>query len=475
VSRLKLLPGFLKHRFGESVNICYYKKLDVNLLQVVGLHREDKKSSITAIFDSIFDKLNPKLKSLVFRLVVHRHPFNFEAARSLSIIDNNEIITEEEFEQLSQHSLLQMISKRDKENNLLYTFQPLVKYCIEEKMLEAQSQDAHRSAIIYYSNICIDRKQWMNMNDIYEYLEIFYHYSQLGEYQKACEIILFCDSFLDLYGYSNLLAEYYKVLDLSLISNIRFDTSEMLLKMGNAYKATRSFEKAVDSYAKSLQKSVDNKNIQIQCRVLNSLASICHDPDVADSMHKSTWGILETYYKTSQNLPEVYKSFELMKCDLANQYFEILIAMSPTQEIKSKILISLGNARYLQNKYDDCIDFYEESLDLASEFFQQREASISLGNLGNAYFRKRKFDVSIKYHNQRLKLSQEIGDIKGEINSLFMLSILFFIKFKPRKGIRQLSRLIDILNETQIANNSLPLPKWLRIFFSNSSRSESNV
>jgi tetratricopeptide (TPR) repeat protein len=478
---INFIVGLLKNRFGESADIYYYKRLNINLSQVVGSHREDKKSSVTAIFDNVFNNLNPKLKALVFLLVVHRHPFTFEASRSLSAANNNEILTEEEFEQLSQYSLLQVTSELDREYNHFYTFQPLVKYCIAEKISEVQLQDAHKFAIIYYNNMCMDRKEWKSTNDIFEYLEKFYHYRQIREYQKACETILICDDFLDLHGYSNLLAEYYKDLyfDLSLISDIRFDTSEILLKMGNAYKAIKDFEKAVAYYTTSLQKSIANKNIQIQYRVLNSLASICHDPDIKDSINESIWKILENYFKISHDLPKIYNSSKLMKGDLANKYFELLIKISPDQAIKSKILISLGNTRYLQNRYDKCIDFYEKSLNISSESFQQRETSSSLGNLGNAYFREKEFDLSIKYHNSRLKISQEIGDIKGEINSLFALSILFFIKLKPFKGINCIFRLIDILNETQIPNDSLPLPKWFRIFISkislSSSKSEAEI
>jgi tetratricopeptide (TPR) repeat protein len=468
----------LKSRFGESVDICCYNKLDVNLLQVIGLHRGNKESSLTVIFNDIFNELNPKLKTLVFQLIVYRNPFNFELAHSLFITNNNETLTKEEFDQLSQYSLLQIMSERDRKHDHLYAFQPLIKLCIEGKMSELQKRHAHKLAVNYYTRMCTAQEEWRSTNDILGNLEIFYHHCELKEYGKACSTIFLCDSFLDLHGCNYRLAECYDVLycNLSLTSDIRFDMSKILLKMGNAYRSIKYFEKAVDSYEKSLKISIDNRvsidNENIQYRVLNGLASICHEPESPD-LYESIWKILENYYKVLHKCPEVYKSSKSMKSDLAYKYFEILIKRPPTQDIKSKILISLGNIRYLQNRYEECINFYEESFAIASDSLQQREMSNSLGNIGNAYFRKRKFNQSIDKHTNRLDLSHNIGDIKGEINSLFALGILCFIKFEFSQGFSYLSRLVNILNEAQIPNDELPLPKWFRLIFRRTSLSSS--
>jgi tetratricopeptide (TPR) repeat protein len=458
---MNFIIRLMKNQFGESVNISRYKELDVNLLQITGTHKEEKEISLITIFDSIFNELSLKLKSLLINLSVHRHPFDFELAHSLSFVGNNEGLSEKEFEQLFQYSLLQELSDQEKKHK--YSFQPLVKCCLEERISKKQLRNAHRIAASYYEDKCITQKEWRCTKDIFEYLEAFYHYFQLREYEKACNIIFLCDIFLDSRGYNYFLVKYYNNLysELSVISDTTIDTSEILLKMGNAYRSIRNFEKAIDSYHQSFQES--KNNIQIQCLVLNGIALMCHEPDITDSICESIWKILETSCRADQYTPKIYKDFKLMKNDFANKYFKILLDISVAKEIKSKILISLGNAKYLQKEYNSCIEFYEKSLAILDESINQRDKSNLLGNIGNAYFQIWNFDMSIKNHKDRLNLSQDLGDEKGEINSLFTLCILFFLKFKLSRVVDYLYRLIDVVSKTQIPNDSLPLPKWFRL------------
>jgi len=437
---IRFVAALLKNIYGDDVDIISWKSKELNLIATIGLHRENKESNVYSIFTDVFEQLSPKLQDILLNVSVYRHSFNFEQAKATF---PDEILLTEEFAQLPQYCLLQELSERDSEHNRLYNFQPLIKYCIKHKISDLQLQNAHNLAIKYYQQKCKPQDAWKENSDIFEYLEIFYHYCQLKNYKKAWETIQFCDNFLDLRGYNNTLVRYYDELSVQ-ISDLDevFDSSEFLLKSGNAHKAIGSFESAISYYQKYLKSS---NSEYVQCRGFNCLGSIyteLSDYSTARTYLNSTLKILNDVRKKH---PKNFIENSENRAD---------------KEIESRALTNLGNIKYLQRDYYGCIKLYEKSLSIAKSIFKRREMANIFGNLGNAYLQTRNYKKSIKSHVKRLKLSQSIGDIKGEINSLFALSILCILQLNFRRGIYLFSKLISILHDIDIPPDALPLPKW---------------
>jgi tetratricopeptide (TPR) repeat protein len=448
---IKIVATFLKNRYGNDVNIRFWKKHEINLLTTIGLHRGDQEANINTIFTEVFEQLSPQLQNLLLNISVYRHSFNFEQAKAL--LPEQTLSEEKEFVQLTQYCLLQELYKRDNNYHRLYNFQPLIRYCVEQKISESQLFDAHQLAINYYQRKCKTQNEWQNENDIFEYLEIFYHHYQLKQHKQAWKTIKLCDEFLELRGYSNLLVENYTNFynQLSKESDIDFDTSEILLKMGNAYRSIGDFDKAIGFYEKSHKESIDNKNIEIQCRSLLGFGSTYAESRKYELANK--------YLEESSHILQFLQQIESKQIE--SKQIE-------SKQIESKILINSGNIKYLQGDYNKCIKCYEQSLSIVESIniaiLKHREMSNVLGNLGNAYFQIRDYKRSREKHNHRLELSHNIGDLKGEINSLFALSILSVIYLNFFDGFDLFYKMIDILHETEIPIDSLALPKWFSKF-----------
>ncbi|MGB5595048.1 MAG: tetratricopeptide repeat protein, partial [Crocosphaera sp.] len=98
-------------------------------------------------------------------------------------------------------------------------------------------------------------KPWTNRDEIQGYLEIFYHYYQLGEYDKAFDILRHIDGFMTLQGYYNLQVEYYSDLvrvyeEIGDKSNWKYYAS--LASLGNAYNSLGQYQQAIQYHQQSL-------------------------------------------------------------------------------------------------------------------------------------------------------------------------------------------------------------------------------
>ncbi len=80
-----------------------------------------------------------------------------------------------------------------------FSFQPVV---LEYLRYKASDQtEAHRQAINYYDQLKAKEESWKTIDDLKEYLEIFYHLCQLGEFDFAFYTIIPFDEFLMLHSY----------------------------------------------------------------------------------------------------------------------------------------------------------------------------------------------------------------------------------------------------------------------------------
>ncbi|MFM6282412.1 MAG: transcriptional regulator, partial [Dolichospermum sp.] len=108
---------------------------------------------------------------------------------------NSETEIEPELRNLVRRSFL---SEKLIDDGRWFEFQPVV---LEYVRYKAGNQtETHQQAINYYHSIA-QESGWQTKDDIKEYLEIFYHFYQLQDYDSAFDTIRHCDDFLTLRGY----------------------------------------------------------------------------------------------------------------------------------------------------------------------------------------------------------------------------------------------------------------------------------
>ena len=85
----------------------------------------------------------------------------------------------------------------------------------------------------------------------------------------------------------------------------------------------------------------------------------------------------------------------------------------------------MGVAYYSLGQYERAIDFYEQSLAIASEIAYLAGEGRALGNLGLAYNDLGQYERAINFHEQSLVLFREIGDRAGEGRALGNLGLAY--------------------------------------------------
>ncbi|WP_138506162.1 tetratricopeptide repeat protein, partial [Nostoc sp. PA-18-2419] len=191
---LKLVAGLLKAEEGEAADISV---LQQDIFQILGLHRDDPQASIAKILDASLGRLEARLKTWLQDLSVYRLPFDCSAAMAMSG-DNptNEREVELQLRQLAKRSLLQ---EKKQQGVWKFSFQPLIQSYLQKFCSPA----AHQYAIAYYEQHRKPELTTDKLDEVAEYLEIFHHHCELGEYLQAFASVFYpennrddCDEFL---------------------------------------------------------------------------------------------------------------------------------------------------------------------------------------------------------------------------------------------------------------------------------------
>ena len=363
-----------------------------------GLHRDKQDACLLWILQQHFGRLTEIQASFLFNLSVYRQPFDYQAAarmlasdgevaaitiqRLLSELFNRSLLLKTQDITVAQYGktsppapLLQGEGSKSSppslqgkgagglgfsKNRYKYQYQPLVQQYVQKKATDLSV--AHQKAIDYY---LLNKKAhpWQTLDDVTEYLEIFYHYCELKQYAQAFDTIRdsssydkCCDNFLNLGGYNAIRVQLYSQLVQEWEPNQenQWKFSASLTSLGNAYDSLGEYQQAIDYYQQSL----------VIAQEIGDRSGIA----------------------TSFN--------------------------------------NLGNAYYSLGEYNKAIDYYQQSLVIAQEIGDRSGIATSFNNLGNAYYSLGEYNKAIDYYQQSLVIAQEIGDRRGEANSWFNLAIV---------------------------------------------------
>ncbi|WGV24744.1 tetratricopeptide repeat protein [Halotia branconii] len=415
---LRLVADLLKEEYPQDPNLSRLADLGLGNLrqlltdsQVVGIHRRENVGMVL-VLDASFNRLNELQKALLLNISVYRGAVDSAAAVAV-LPGNAEPEIEGELRNLVKRSLLveKLNGKRQ------FEFQPVV---LEYVRYQAGDQiEAHQRAIYYYL-LNVKQKPWQTKEDIKEYLEIFYHWYQLQDYDSAFDSIWICDDFLTLRGYYIDQVELYGQL-VSKWAEIgdreNWNYRAVLTSLGIAYDSLGEYQRAIDFHQQSLEisREIGDRN-----------------------------GI----GKSLNNLGNAYDSLgEYQRAiDFHQQSLEISREIGDRNGI-GKSLNNLGNAYYSVGEYQRAIDFHQQSLEILREIGDRNGIGNSLGNLGNAYDSLGEYQRAIEFLQQSLEILREIGDRNGIGNSLIGLGNAYLYQGEYQRGIEFYQQSLEILRE----------------------------
>jgi tetratricopeptide (TPR) repeat protein len=392
---LKFVADLLIEEYPQDPNLKRLENLGLGNLQqlltdkkVVGQHRLENVGMVL-VLDASFERLNELQKSLLQNISVYRGVVNAKAAMAVCL-GSSETEIERELRNLVKRSFL---SEKLIDDGRWFEFQPVVLEYVRYKA--GDQTEAHQQAINYYQSIA-KQQPWYTKDDIQEYLEIFYHFYQLADYDSVFEAIWHCDDFLTLRGYYANRVELYGQL-VSKWSEIddkqNWNYRASLISLGNAYYSLGQYERAIAFYQQSLDIKKEIGDIQGESISLNNLGN--------------------SYYSLGQYERAI--AFYQQSLDIKKEIGDI--------QGESISLNNLGNSYYFLGQYERAIAFYQQSLDIKKEIGDIRGESSSLGNLGNAYYFLGQCQRAIAFYQQSLDIKKEIGDIRGEANAWFNLGL----------------------------------------------------
>ena len=218
--------------------------------QVVGSHRQETVG-IALVLDASFQRLSQRQQELFTKTSIYRREFDSPAAKA--VMDNYpEIALSEITADLRELQRRSLLEEKEENRQRIFSFQPLVWEYAQYKA--GDQRELHQKAIAYYLST-IKTKPWQTLKDVTEYLEIFYHWSQLKVYDSAFDILRAIYDFLTLGGYYQNLADYY--LELVTVyqqqeeqTNWKYTAS--LTSLGNVYYSLGEYQKAIEFHQQSL-------------------------------------------------------------------------------------------------------------------------------------------------------------------------------------------------------------------------------
>ncbi len=424
---LRLVAGLLNGEIGAGATIGDLATLgiaDIGELmgRLQGFHRQEAVQ-LVAVLDASFNRLSEKLQKVLLSLVVLRWGFDGVTATAIS----GETVTDKELRELGKRGFLAS------ETRGIYTFLPLILEYLKYRVGDLTG--VHLKAIEFYQSRFKSRDQWRTVEDVREYLEVFYHWCELGEYKAAFDVIQdesysdnCLDNFLDLSGNNQLRTELYQELVEHLTDKQDWRYTASLTSLGNAYYPLGRCEDAISYYQQSLEIQPEIRNRLWVANSLNGLG-IAYDSlgryEEAISYHQQSLEIQREIgnrggvANSLNGLGNAYKNL--------GRYEEAISHHQQCLEIKREIgdrggvaasLNGLGNAYNSLGRYEEAISCYQQSLEIQREIGDRDGIAASLCNLGNAYNSLGRNEEAISYYQQSLEIQPEIRNRRWEANSL---------------------------------------------------------
>ncbi|MCE2699723.1 MAG: tetratricopeptide repeat protein [Nostocales cyanobacterium LE14-WE4] len=442
---LRFVADLLKEEYPQDPHLKRLESLGLgNLRQlltdakVVGQHRLENVGMVL-VLDASFERLSELQKSLLLNISVYRGVVNAKAAMAVCL-GSSETEIERELRNLVKRSFL---SEKLIDDGRWFEFQPVVLEYVRYKA--GDQTEAHQKAINYYQSIA-KQKPWQTKDDIQEYLEIFYHFYQLQDYESAFEEIGNCNDCLsytdkwELYGqlvskwkeigninnYNYLdslieLSQAYLVfgkyaegselclegLEIARKIGDVFGETNFLINLGNFLHYLKNYELAINS----LQECYEVANIP--ANTLNQ--KICLNKSICLNILGNVYNSLGEEHNSPNYHEEAIKLFQ--------KSLQIKREIGGHRKGEGSCYLGLGNAYNLLKQYEQADNFYQQSLEISRETGARLDEGGCLNNLGEIHKSLGDYQTAIIFYEQSLDIKREIGDVRGEANAWFNLGL----------------------------------------------------
>jgi tetratricopeptide (TPR) repeat protein len=232
-----------------------------------------------------------------------------------------------------------------------------------------------------------------NLETVRGYLEAFYHYCEVEDWNAASEIYT-CQlpSTQQTLDWQLLVWGYYKELisvSCKLVDKITSPTKRFCLnQIGNSYIYLGDSEKSISYFQQALQFTRETHDVRGEDNTLGNLGN--------------------AYSNLGQ-----YKR--------AINYYQNALAISRElgdSQDEGRNLGNLGNAYCRLGQYERAVGIHQEALAISRKIGNRRDEGCDLGSLGIAYFKLGQYEQAVDYHHQYLAIAREIDDRQGEGNAL---------------------------------------------------------
>jgi tetratricopeptide (TPR) repeat protein len=220
------------------------------------------------------------------------------------------------------------------------------------------------------------------LEDVQEYLEVFYHSCELGEYEVAFNVIRDGDDvndFLNLRGNNQLRVELYQQLVENLPRREDWRYTASLTSLGNAYNALGRYPEAIAVLEQSLDIARDIGNRQGEANSLIGLGNAYHA--------LGSYPEAIAFYKQSLDIQR----------DIGDKQGE------------ADSLNNLGNAYNALGRYQEAIAVYEQSLDIKRDIGDRQGEADTLMNLGNSYQKVGRIQEGFAASQQATAIYQDLN------------------------------------------------------------------
>ena len=371
---LRLVAGMLNDEVGKGATLADLEPLQVvdvrQLLEderIRGRHRRETVQ-LVVVLDRSFSQLSSVWQERLLRLTVLRQ--GFDVALVSAMVDAE--VREKDLRQLAERGFLVkgeggyqfqpfileylqyratvMASERLRRNPLSWLLSWLPFRRNHRGLRGLSITEAHQRAVEVYRSRCEMPEEWnrATVEDVQDYLELFYHLCQLEEYVQAFDVLRnegvynkSVNEFLDIRGYNALRIELYLQLVPHLPNRQDWRYTASLTSLGLAYYAQGDYERAISFHQQSLE-------IRQQIGDRSGIAS----------------------------------SFN-----------------------------NLGNAYNSQGDYKAALSFYQQSLEIRQQIGDRSGIASSFNNLGNAYNSQGDYKAALSFYQQSLEIRQQIGNI----------------------------------------------------------------
>ncbi|MEA5581110.1 tetratricopeptide repeat protein [Nodularia harveyana UHCC-0300] len=399
---LKLVAGWLKAEEGEEADISL---LQADIFDILGLHQGNPEMSIAKILDASLQLLEPSLQNWLHYLSVYRLAFDCSAAMEMSsgnFADETEV--KSQLRKLAKRSLLQ---EKKQQGVWKFYFPPLIQTYLQK----LSSPAAHEYAIAYYEKC---RKPQLlttdKLDDVAEYLEIFHHHCELGEYIQAFSSIYYCEN-----NHDNcdefLRKNYYFPIRLTLYEHLYHEWqqpenrdelkrySDLLQVYGDVLQFLNRRDEALEHYEDALK---FYREIGDRLGEANTLKAI---------------GDVLQFLKRSDEALERYQEALKFYRDIGDRLGE------------ANTLQAIGDVLQFLKRSNEALEHYQDALKFYREIGDRLGEANTLQAIGDVLQFLKRSNEALEHYQDALKFYRDIGARLGEANTLQAIGdVLQFLK-----------------------------------------------